>query len=83
MKTPEELKALKEEYITVTAKLHELSDNELDFVVGGSSIEIADVLIKGLMSDKPHPGYVLAADQPKDPGNAQRSENCSNFLQNE
>ena len=35
MKTKEELKALKEEVETVSKKLHELTDEELDQVVGG------------------------------------------------
>ena len=35
MKTPEELKALKEEVETVSKKLHELTDEELAQVSGG------------------------------------------------
>ena len=35
MKTKEELNALKEEVKTVSKKLHELTDDELDKVVGG------------------------------------------------
>ena len=35
MKTPEELNALKEEVETVSRKLHELTDEELEQVTGG------------------------------------------------
>ena len=36
MKTKEELSALKEEVETVSKKLHELTDEELEQVVGGA-----------------------------------------------
>ena len=35
MKTPEELNALKEEVETLSEKLHELTEEELEQVVGG------------------------------------------------
>ena len=35
MKTKEELNALKEEFVTVSKKLHELSDEELEQIRGG------------------------------------------------
>ena len=37
MKTPEELNALKEEVETVSKKLHELTEEELEQVTGGGS----------------------------------------------
>ena len=36
MKTQEELNALKEEVVTLNEKLHELTEEELEQVVGGS-----------------------------------------------
>lgn len=38
-KTSEELKQLKDEYDSFTAKLKELTENELNIVTGGSSAE--------------------------------------------
>ena len=38
MKTPEELKALKEEVETVSRKLHELTEEELEQVTGGREL---------------------------------------------
>ena len=90
MKTKEKLNALKNEVESLNKKLAELSEDELNQVIGGAAdIDIRKDLyeniilsnsINGLMSDKPHPGYVTAADRPKDPGTAQRQENCSKFL---
>ena len=48
MKTKEELKALKEEVETVSRKLHELSEEELAQVTGGSSRDHRLDLIEGL-----------------------------------
>ena len=42
MKTPEELKALKEEVETVSRKLHELTDEELEQVSGGGYVTDID-----------------------------------------
>ncbi len=42
MKTKEELKALKEEYRTLTAKLQELTEEELKLVTGGFDFSIPD-----------------------------------------
>ena len=44
-KTKEELVTLKQEYQTLTTKLHELSDDELKYVVGGSHSGISDFYI--------------------------------------
>ena len=43
MKTKEELNALKEEVETVSKKLHELTDEELAQVSGGSTSGIAKI----------------------------------------
>ena len=42
MKTPEELNALKEEVETLNIKLHELTDKELEEVVGGMKMVYND-----------------------------------------
>ena len=42
MKTKEELKALKEEYITLNNKLKELSDDEIKEITGGFDIPTND-----------------------------------------
>ena len=59
MKTKEELSTLKNEVENLSKKLSELSKDEMRFVVGGSSHEIAETLIDGLMSDKTHPCVIL------------------------
>ena len=44
MKTKEELNSLKEEVETVIKKLHELTDEELAQVVGGTDISLPDMV---------------------------------------
>lgn len=82
MKTNEELNALKNEIEVLNKKLAVLREDELGQVIGGGSQEIADILVNGLLDDKGHPVYVMSANS-KDPKSAQRSENCSNFLQDD
>ena len=48
MKTKEELNALKEEVETVSKKLHELTEEELEQVIGGESFKASLSLALGL-----------------------------------
>ena len=53
MKTKEELNALKEEVETVSRKLHELTDEELEQVTGGCAAAIAGVQFASVAEGKP------------------------------
>ena len=53
MKSKEELNALKEEVETVSKKLHELTEEELEQVSGGDVIVLPGGNVIELLSDKP------------------------------
>lgn len=69
MKTKEELSTIKNEVESLNKKLSELSEDEMRFVVGGGSHEIAETLIEGLMGVAPNPGVILVTGQQKEQKN--------------
>ena len=54
-KTKEELNELKQEYQTITTKLIELSEDELEYIVGGNNISNIQINIPGLEAIGPAP----------------------------
>lgn len=63
MKSKKELSDLKEEVETVSRKLHELTEDELAEVIGGSSgMDIAERVIRGDYGNGEERKYRLRAD---------------------